>query len=63
MVLKKAANHSIIILKENIKHEHLKLQNNNDKVLLVEDLHKSLFNRLFKITRDIILMQKLIFEN
>lgn len=50
------------VLQENILHEHFKLQNNNEKILLLEDLHKTLFNRLFKLARDIIFLQKLIFE-
>jgi len=34
----------------------------NNKILLVEGLYKMLFNRVFKITREIVLLQKLIFE-
>lgn len=35
---------------------------NKKKLQLIDDFHKTLFNRLFKITSDLLLMQKLIFE-
>ncbi|WP_445736414.1 hypothetical protein [Mariniflexile sp.] len=40
-------------MQKNIFNESLKLQTAKEKLLLVEDLYKTLFNRLFKITRDI----------
>lgn len=52
-----------VAFQEKIVHEHLKLQNSNQKIQILDSLHKSLFQRLFQITRDIILTQKLIFEN
>lgn len=60
--LKKTINNNFIVLQKKILHENAKLEKNREKLLLVEDLHQTLFNRLFKITRDIILLQKLIFE-
>lgn len=60
--LKYVATKNYLVLEENFQLEYKKLEYNNHKVQLLEDLHQTLFNRLFKITRDIILMQKLIFE-
>ena len=59
---KKQKNDTCFQLQERIMIAQLMLQNNNEKIQLVEYLQKTLFNRFFKITRDIILMQKLIFE-
>ena len=42
--------------------ENEKLQISNQKIILVEDLNKSLFNRIFKIAKDLLSLQKLIFE-
>lgn len=60
--LKKTANKNYLILEENLLQENSKLEGAKQKVLLIEELHKTLFNRLFKITTDVILMQKFIFE-
>ena len=60
--LKRIVNKSYMALQKNIDREQYRLQRNSGKIQLLEDLHKTLFNRLFKITRDIILLQKLIFE-
>ncbi len=49
-------------LQKNIIQAQSKLQTNHEKVQILEELHTTLINRYFKITRDIILMQKLIFE-
>lgn len=62
MYLRKSVNYSSLILQKNIFDENLKLQTTKEKLLLVEDLNKTIFSRLFKVTRDIIVMQKLIFE-
>lgn len=40
--------------------EHAKLKNNNDKIRILEEFNESFLNRLFKITKDIILIQKII---
>ena len=61
-LLKKSINKNYRVLQENLFYENYKLEKNCEKLQLVEDLHKTLFNSLFKITRDTILMQKLIFE-
>ncbi|WP_372753563.1 hypothetical protein [Mariniflexile sp.] len=60
--LNKIANKSYAQLREKIAQEQLKLQINNERILLVEELHITIFNRVFKIARDIILVQKLIFD-
>lgn len=36
---------------------------NSQNLILLDELHNDLFNRLFKITRDILLMQKTIWNN
>lgn len=46
-----------------IKAEDEKNQQIYQKLVLVNNLHESLFNRLFKITNDILLFQNLIFDN
>jgi len=60
--LKKAAIKSELILQENLFQESNKLEKAKQKLLLVEDLHHTLFKRFFKITEDILLMQKFMFE-
>lgn len=60
--IKQSCSVSLHKLEENIVLEQVKLQHNQEKVALVEEAHKTLFNRFFKITTDIILLQKLIFE-
>lgn len=42
--------------------ENLIFLKNKEKLQLIDDFHKILFNRLFKITSDLLLVQKLIFE-
>lgn len=59
---KKTENKTYFQLQKNIIQAQSKLQTNHEKVQILEELHTTLFNRYFKITRDIILMQKLIFE-
>lgn len=59
---KKMENKTYFQLQKNIIQAQSKLQTNYEKVQILEELHATLFNRYFKITRDIILMQKLIFE-
>lgn len=45
-----------------IKAETLKNKLTSQKIILINDLHNSLFKRFFKITKEILLLQKLIFE-
>ncbi len=59
---KKTENKTYFQLQKNIIQAQSKLQTNHEKVQILEELHTTLINRYFKITRDIILMQKLIFE-
>lgn len=58
----KMAQNRILNFEERIKDEKEKLGVFNDKVLLIDSLNASLFNRLFQITKDFILLQKIIFE-
>lgn len=60
--LKKTAIKSELILQENLFQESNKLEKTKQKLLLVEDLHHTLFKRFLKITEDILLMQQFIFE-
>ncbi|ALJ06085.1 hypothetical protein APS56_13505 [Pseudalgibacter alginicilyticus] len=50
-----------VSLKREIYEEAQKHQFYANQILLIEDLNESLFNRVFQITKDFILMQKLIF--
>jgi cytochrome c biogenesis protein ResB len=59
---KKMDSETYFQLQENIIKAQHTLQDNKEKIKILEELHTTLFNRCFKITRDIILMQKLIFE-
>lgn len=59
----KIENNKYVLWEERIASEQLKLKQINYKIELLNQLQESLLNRFFKITRDIILMQKLIFEN
>ncbi len=45
-----------------LESQNKRLAENNDKLKLIEDLQASLFPRYFTITRDIIFVQKHIFE-
>ena len=44
-------------------NEEKKHEINSQNLILLDELHNDLFNRLFKITRDILLMQKMIWNN
>ena len=59
---KNSAKRNIIILESNLVLENLRLYNNRVKQQLSDDLQESLFNRFFIITRDLLLIQKHIFE-
>jgi hypothetical protein len=51
-----------LTFEENIKDEKEKLGVFNEQVLLIDSLNASLFDRLFQICKDFILLQKFIFE-
>lgn len=63
LFLKKRAYIRYLALKENIQKEERKYDVYTEKVLLIDELHNTLFNRLLQITKDFILIQKLIFKN
>ena len=44
-------------------NEEKKHEINSQNLILLDELHNDLFNRLFKITRDILLTQKIIWNN
>tara|TARA_R110002049_G_scaffold71370_2_gene183913 strand:- start:2197 stop:2481 length:285 start_codon:yes stop_codon:yes gene_type:complete len=48
-------------LKADIKEKTEKHRIYTEHLLLADELHKSIFNRLFQITKELILMQKLIY--
>ena len=50
------------ILSDNLKIEMDSFQKNKEKVELVDQLHETLFNRLFQITRELLLVQKMMFN-
>lgn len=50
-------------LESDFAYEEKKHEINSQKIILLDELSKNLFNRLFKITRDILLMQKIIINN
>lgn len=50
-------------LETHLTTERFKLEKNNEKIKLLNQLHETLFNSFFAITKDIILLQKFIFEN
>lgn len=46
-----------------LKNETSKSYVISEKIALLESLHESLFKRLFKITQEVLLFQKLIFDS
>jgi hypothetical protein len=61
MCLNKLAQNSYLSLRENIQKEEQKQRFYSDQLLLIDELNKSLYNRIFQISKDFILMQKVIF--
>ena len=47
---------------EILKVENYKLKANIEKLKLIDDLSESIFNNFFHITRELLLLQKFIFE-
>ncbi len=60
--IKQKSTEAHIALEQNLALEIGKMNINKEKLSLAEDLNKTLINRFFKITRDIVLLQKLIFD-
>ncbi len=51
-----------LIMYKQLKIENDKLNANNEKLKLVDGLFELVFNRIFYITRELLLLQKFIFE-
>lgn len=49
-------------LMENLRIEKVILENNNQKVILVDHFNETFFDRIFQITKELLLLQKMIFE-
>ena len=56
------ANNRYVELKEHLKVSSLKLKNNNQSVLLVDEFNKTLIDKIFKLSNEIIELQKFIFN-
>jgi hypothetical protein len=59
--LLKTANKSCLTLEKSIEDKKQKHQIFKHQILLVDQLNSSLINRLFQISKDLILIQKFIF--
>lgn len=60
--LNNEASKQFMDLEAKLKKENKKLLLNNKKVLLLDDLNQRLITSILKISRDLILLQKLIFD-
>ena len=60
--LKRMAKREYAVLEMQLEMQTEKLYKNNQRLILVNDLHETLFSRFFKIIQDVLLMQKFIFE-
>lgn len=63
IALKRLAKEKDKLLQETLISENLKFKRNNENILMIDNLNNILFNRIFKITQDVLLVQKFIFEN
>ena len=61
-LIKENKNRNYLVLQEQLLIEKEKCNVNTEKLRLADNLQNSLFTRLFKITKEIILLQKLIFD-
>ena len=61
-ILKSMAKQQCTVLEMRLEIETQKRNKNNQNIILINDLHQALLSRFFKITQEILLMQKLIFE-
>ncbi len=50
-------------LSKKLKAERKLFEKNSQKIILIDDLNEALFKRLFKITKELLFVQKLIFNN
>jgi len=61
-VINKRGKNNLVVLDNKYRLELEKCKLNNQNILLLDDLYVSLFSRVFKITQDLILIQKIIFD-
>lgn len=50
-------------LESDFAYEEKKHEINSQNLILLDELHKDLFKKLFKITREILIVQKIILNN
>ena len=62
LVVEKKGNFEYLKLKDAFTIETKRNQINQQKISLVDELNESLFSRLFKIAKDLLSLQKLIFD-
>ncbi len=63
MTFNKLSDRNYRILSDNLKFEMESFQKNSQKITVFDDLNKTLFKRLFTITKELLFLQKLIFDN
>lgn len=63
LTLNKLADRDYKILSDNLKIEMESFEKNSQKIIVIEDLNETLFKRLFKITKELLFLQKLIFDH
>lgn len=61
-IIKEKGSQKHMLLEKQYVLEKSKSGMNTEQLKLVDNLHQSLFNRLFIITKEILLLQKLIFD-
>lgn len=61
-VLIKNQQQRLTVLKSRYKEEKLKSLLNNERMILMNDLNKTLFGNVLKITRELLLVQKIMFN-
>lgn len=63
LILNKSGKTNYEVLKDNLKNEIETFEKNSQKTVLIDALNETLFNRLFQITRELLLFQKMILNN
>ncbi|WP_338357294.1 hypothetical protein [Yeosuana marina] len=63
MTFNKLSDRNYRILSDNLKFEMESFQKNSQKIIVIDDLNETLFKRLFTITKELLFLQKLIFDD
>tara|TARA_R110001592_G_scaffold86597_10_gene255671 strand:+ start:830 stop:1117 length:288 start_codon:yes stop_codon:yes gene_type:complete len=63
MIFNKLSDRNYRILSDNLKFEMESFQKNSQKIIVIDDLNEILFKRLFTITKELLFLQKLIFDD